>query len=175
MLVTSFFAGYGNTAPVTVAGRTLFIFYAILGIPLCLILLSLVGEHLSNYVNSITDYVGNRMKTTTAKRKATVQGIAVVLLSVVGLVFFIFIPSRIFNAIEGWTYGEAVYYCFVTLTTVGFGDFVPAQGSGTQVHAFYQIFSAVWILVGLAWIALLIARVQGVLSKLGLLVSSRIR
>lgn len=29
-----------------------------------------------------------------------------------------------FQQQEGWTYSEAIYYCFITLSTVGFGDFV---------------------------------------------------
>jgi hypothetical protein len=27
----------------------------------------------------------------------------------------------------GWSYFNAIYYCFVTLTTIGFGDFVALQ------------------------------------------------
>ena len=130
---------------------------------------------LSKCVNSVTDCVTNRTNTKTAKHKTTVQGITVISIFIFGLVLFIFVPSLIFYAIEGWTYAEAVYYCFVSLTTVGFGDFVPAQASGTQVQAFYRICSAAWILVGLAWVALLIAKVQSILEKLGPLITLQIR
>ena len=41
-----------------------------------------------------------------------------------GLVIFITLPAIIFWKIEGWTYWEAWYYCFITLSTIGFGDFV---------------------------------------------------
>lgn len=34
------------------------------------------------------------------------------------------IPAGIFAAIEGWSYGDAVYYTIITMTTIGFGDFV---------------------------------------------------
>mgnify|MGYP001425683233 CR=1 FL=1 len=36
-----------------------------------------------------------------------------------------------FQNSENWSYWNAVYFCVVTLTTIGFGDFVPktnAQG-----------------------------------------------
>lgn len=50
-----------------------------------------------------------------------------VLFSTVCLGLFFFIPAAIFQAIEDWTYLEAWYYTVVTLTTVGFGDFVPGK------------------------------------------------
>ena len=37
---------------------------------------------------------------------------------------FIVAPALFFMNIEQWTYAESIYYCFVTLTTIGFGDFV---------------------------------------------------
>lgn len=42
-----------------------------------------------------------------------------------GVVVFIFLPSLIFSYFENWTYSASLYYSFVTLTTIGFGDFVP--------------------------------------------------
>lgn len=41
------------------------------------------------------------------------------------LVILVFIPSLIFTYFEGWDYSISVYYSFVTLLTIGFGDFVP--------------------------------------------------
>lgn len=42
-----------------------------------------------------------------------------------GIVFFIFLPSCLFTYFEDWPYTVSIYYSFVTLTTIGFGDFVP--------------------------------------------------
>ena len=33
----------------------------------------------------------------------------------------------LYSTQEGWTYFESCYYCFITLTTIGFGDFVALQ------------------------------------------------
>lgn len=37
----------------------------------------------------------------------------------------IFLPSFLFTYFEGWPYSVSVYYSFVTLSTIGFGDFIP--------------------------------------------------
>lgn len=34
------------------------------------------------------------------------------------------IPPFVFMSMEEWTYLEGIYYSFITLTTVGFGDYV---------------------------------------------------
>ena len=167
--------GYGNTAPVTALGRTLFVFYAIIGIPICLTFLQIVGEWLSRHFNSITKCVAERMKTRPAKHQATFQGITVLILFISGVILLFFFPALILHRIEDWTYGEALYYCFVTLTTVGFGDFVPAQATESEVVSFYRICSAAWIIVGLAWVALLIARVQSAMEKIEPLLGSLVR
>lgn len=44
-----------------------------------------------------------------------------------GFLFFIFLPACIFVVFEGWDYVAAIYYAFVTLTTIGFGDIVAGK------------------------------------------------
>lgn len=40
-------------------------------------------------------------------------------------IVLIFLPSCLFTYFEGWPYSVSVYYSFVTLSTIGFGDFIP--------------------------------------------------
>lgn len=41
-----------------------------------------------------------------------------------GIIVFILIPSGIICYFEQWTFDESVYFAFVTLTTIGYGDYV---------------------------------------------------
>lgn len=83
-----------------------------------------------------------------------------------GIVFFIFIPACLFSFFENWNYSISVYYAFVTLTTIGFGDFVPTFGA-VQEQQFglyfrlYQAFIIFWFISGLGYLVM----VMGFLAR----------
>ncbi|RWS24390.1 TWiK family of potassium channels protein 7-like protein [Leptotrombidium deliense] len=52
--------------------------------------------------------------------------------------------------LEGWNKFEGAYFCFITLSTIGFGDYVPGNILETSDKQEYLILCAVYILVGLA-------------------------
>jgi len=37
------------------------------------------------------------------------------------------------RSIEGWAFAESVYFCFVTITTIGYGDYTPQTTAGRCV------------------------------------------
>ncbi len=40
------------------------------------------------------------------------------------MLLFVFLPASVIMMVEGWRYTEAMYYAVITLTTIGFGDYV---------------------------------------------------
>ena len=40
---------------------------------------------------------------------------------------YLVIGAILFSAWEGWSFLEGFYFTFITLTTIGFGDFVPGD------------------------------------------------
>lgn len=53
-----------------------------------------------------------------------VQTLAIALFLATGTLFFLVFPPMIFSYVEGWSYGEGFYFTFITLSTIGFGDYV---------------------------------------------------
>lgn len=113
------FSGYGNQTPVTSGGRAFVVVFALFGIPLCAVVLGGLGAKMYGLL------VKFKKKEISKKHPKIEKNLKRCIIPVVGLSFLFFLPAGIFTAIEDWTYGESLYYCFVTLTTIGFGDFVP--------------------------------------------------
>ena len=75
---------------------------------------------------------------------------------VIFLIGFFLIPSAIFKSVEGWTYLQSFYYCFITMSTIGFGDYYPdphdrIDNLGLQI--FYYLYIILWIFSGLVWMS----------------------
>ena len=56
-----------------------------------------------------------------------------VLFILFGCVIFVALPAVIFKHIEGWSALESIYFVVITLTTIGFGDFVAGE-KGSLIH-----------------------------------------
>ncbi|XP_002732072.1 potassium channel subfamily K member 18-like [Saccoglossus kowalevskii] len=52
---------------------------------------------------------------------------------------FIIVGGAVFSAMEGWPYGHSLYFAIITLSTVGFGDYVPEYDNDAR-HFFVALF-----------------------------------
>lgn len=77
-----------------------------------------LGEKLDGLLKPLKDKVFIK------KNEKIDQLVKTLILVVLILLVMSLIPAGIFAAIEGWSYGDAVYYTIITMTTIGFGDFV---------------------------------------------------
>lgn len=66
----------------------------------------------------------------------------------------------LFNEQErNWGFFNSAYFCFITLTTIGFGDYVPEQKVGTDAKIGTAICS-LYLLFGIALLAMSFNLVQ---------------
>ena len=69
-------------------------------------------------------------------------------------VLVLVVGAAAFSHYETWPFLDAFYYCVITLTTIGFGDYVALQREGTlQTRPEYVAFSLIYILFGLTVIS----------------------
>lgn len=57
------------------------------------------------------------------------------------VVAILVIGTVAYHYIEGWSWLDSFYFSFITLTTIGFGDFAPETDEG-------KIFTIIYIVVG---------------------------
>lgn len=115
--------GYGHLAPATTGGRLFCVAYALFGIPITWLMLTSLGkkivEHIASWLASVCDSCACcELK---SKRFSFLCLIAAIGLSF--LVMTVVSVVGIFS--ENWSFFEGFYFAFISLTTIGFGDYVP--------------------------------------------------
>ncbi|XP_060101005.1 potassium channel subfamily K member 16 [Heteronotia binoei] len=141
--------GYGNLAPSTVPGQVFCIFYALFGVPLNLAFLNQLGKGLSAHLINLEGWVHK------PGRAGAAQTLAMGLFLTAGSLLFLVFPPMIFSYVEGWSYGEGFYFTFITLSTIGFGDYVVGTDPNKHYITVYRSLAAIWIVFGLVWLALI--------------------
>ncbi|CAG05978.1 unnamed protein product [Tetraodon nigroviridis] len=139
----SLFVCYGHAAPGTDAGKAFCMFYAVLGIPLTLVMFQSLGERMNTFVK----YLLKRIKKCCGMSITEVSMENMVTVGFFSCVGTLCIGAAAFSHYEDWSFFQSYYYCFITLTTIGFGDFVALQkNKALQKKPLYVAFSFMYIL-----------------------------
>jgi hypothetical protein len=120
--------GYGSMYPRTNGGMLFTIVFGILGIPVMAytlrLLATLIGDALQPLVARSSSKSG---QTTTTLILAAV---------------FLFGGALAYVFLEKWSYTEAIYFTVITLTSIGFGDYLPSNTAS-------RVFTMFFIILGL--------------------------
>lgn len=139
-------SGYGHAAPSTDSGKVFCMFYALLGIPLTLVMFQSLGERINTFVR----YLLHQAKKCLGMRQTEVSMANMVTVGFFSCISTLCVGAVAFSHCEGWSFLHAYYYCFITLTTIGFGDYVALQkDDALQNDPRYVAFCFVYILMGL--------------------------
>ncbi|XP_070582314.1 TWiK family of potassium channels protein 18-like [Ptychodera flava] len=219
--------GYGTIVPVTTAGRIVCMLYAIIGIPLLLLVLSIIGNkladpcrvvcllllcrnvkrrvqavipmsdtntsfgHVSSLVNSIhevkkphfshfgelyfdkstqTDESGEDNQRTRQNPGAngcdsnsSGEGATIIMVTIL-LLLYLAAGSLMYSFKNGWSFVDSLYFVFVTLSTIGFGDIIPKHRDDGSMQ-FTAALAFLYTFVGLAIMSTAFSLAQNSIRK----------
>lgn len=148
--------GYGDVYPQTEMGKVFCIIFASFGIPITLLLLYAIIERLMVKTSKVLTIFVEKVQPVLNKVALTQQPVErphmhvlfAFLCTFMVLVFLFLIPAAVYADIEDWSFLNAFYYCFISLSTVGLGDYVPGDSESQKHRHLYKIFSTLYLIVG---------------------------
>ncbi|KAJ8257069.1 hypothetical protein COCON_G00192210 [Conger conger] len=144
-LVTT--VGYGHTTPLSDAGKAFSIVYALLGVPFTMLVLTACVHRL---MHLFTYWPIDLCKRQTGCLPGTAASLHFLGLLAVMVLCFLVVPAIVFSSIEEtWSFLDAFYFCFISLCTIGLGDYVPGEQPGQRLRSLYKISVMVYLFVGL--------------------------
>lgn len=163
-LVTT--VGYGYTTPLTDAGKAFSIAFALLGVPATMLLLTVSAQRLSLLLTH-APLSWLSMRWGWDPRRAA-RWHLVVLLGVVVTICFV-VPAAVFAHLEeDWSFLDAFYFCFISLSTIGLGDYVPGEAPGQPYRALYKLLVTAYLFLGLVAMVLVLQTFRHVSDLHGL-------
>jgi len=159
------FLGYGHLTPKTSTGQLFCIFYSLVAIPIAGIMLISVGSHVALALQLFITFVEKKLL------RREVQGNTEMKSTVVTFVFMLLII--IFGALltshtDGWTFVEGMYFIFISLSTIGFGDYIINDGELNDPDDKKTIavnFTIVLITIGLCVVSSVLCSVSDVIEE----------
>ncbi|KAF9179682.1 Potassium channel [Haplosporangium sp. Z 767] len=162
--------GYGNVVAKTTAGKIIFFFYGILGISsMGFFVVSLRNAVIEQFQWRLVDRFSKPAHLTRVQTRMSAKDISfpaarleeeqrvkvvvkrkMILRMVCIWIVMWFGGAGVFCSLEEWNYLDSLYFCFVTLTTIGFGDIVPQEPGAIE-------FWSVYVFVGLAVFAYILS------------------
>lgn len=139
--------GYGHSVPLSDGGKAFCIIYSVVGIPFTLLFLTAVVQRIMVYVTRRpVAYLHRRL----GLSKPLVAGAHAAFLAFLTASTFFLIPAIIFSVLEeDWNFLESFYFCFISLSTIGLGDYVPGEGYNQRFRQLYKVGITVYLLLGL--------------------------
>ncbi|XP_078000106.1 potassium channel, subfamily K, member 13-like [Glandiceps talaboti] len=159
--------GFGMSSPSTDAGKCFLICYGLIGSGATILYFNIFLERLITFLafvmrswhmrqlrkkqiasgGSKTDRRGSQGSEDNLDNwKPSVYYVMVIL--TISAVVIACCASAMYTAVEEWKYLDAIYFCFVAFSTIGFGDFVPSQEPVYYMQTLYRIGNFLSLLLG---------------------------
>ncbi|KAK2579129.1 hypothetical protein KPH14_001299 [Odynerus spinipes] len=189
--------GYGSTAPQTTAGRAAVVLYGFFGCSGGILFFNLFLERIITFLawilRSLHLYRVRKRLRQTATSSRRVSRLSnprsslpdildddevsleqwkpsvywVMLYLLLASCTTACIAAAVYAPLEGWEYFDALYFCFVSFATIGFGDFVSTQKTSYPYVHWYRFANFVFLVIGCCCIYSLL-NVTSIIIKQGL-------
>lgn len=146
------------TAPSTVTGKILLVFYGLLGCSATILFFNLFLERVIALLTLLIFWCHRRRSGHSGLEGGASDGnkneewkpsvYQVTLILFVAVLLVACGAASLYSTMEGWTYLESLYFCFVAFSTVGFGDFVSGQRAHHEDIQAYQVANCLVMLLG---------------------------
>lgn len=157
------------TTPATIAGKLFLIFYGLIGCAGTILFFNLFLERLITIIAYVMKSCHERQlrrkgvlpqDTRQASRNPEVDSLAgwkpsvyyVMLILCLASLVISCCASAMYTPIEGWSYFDSLYFCFVAFSTIGFGDLVSSQNAQYDSQGLYRFGNFIFILMGVCCI-----------------------
>ncbi|KAJ8970116.1 hypothetical protein NQ317_000570 [Molorchus minor] len=148
--------GYGHVTPLSRMGKIFCIAYAVVGIPMTLVLLSALVERLLVPTIWLLQWLNSRLGHLYQPFNIRILHLLIIVTILVAV--FLLLPAAIFAAIEPeWDYLDSFYYCFISLTTIGLGDYIPGDTADQPYRPLYKIITTCYLFLGITIMMLTLA------------------
>ncbi|XP_067830840.1 potassium channel subfamily K member 13-like [Heptranchias perlo] len=162
--------GFGMTTPATIGGRIFLIFYGLIGCAATILFFNLFLERIITLLAYVLRWFHERKLQRSgpmgpadcrgSSRSGEVDSLDgwkpsvyyVMLILGIASILISCCASAMYSPVEGWTYAESLYFCFVAFSTIGFGDLVSSQRAVYGNQSLYQVGNFLLILMGVCCI-----------------------
>ena len=147
--------GYGNVVPTTVNGKIFTMIYSTIGILLSLDLLAYIVNQIVVRLRPLIWYLDDF---SCVRHRC----IAKSLIFTATLYFSLFVitilcPAVLFYFIEeNWSLFDSIYFCFISTTTIGLGDFVAGENFAEPYKSVYKMLNSLYLFVGITTVMLVL-------------------
>ena len=161
----AFTIGFGHQTPQTSLGQLMVIIYAMIAIPITGLMLSACGERLAEQQQKTVLFIEKKI----FGREAThLQGKTIAMNVFVLLLFFIFGSIMTKYYYDGWSIVEGIYFLWICMTAVGFGDYIINNGKpyyeGDTVKTIMLRFNVIFLIIGLCQVSCILVSIQNALE-----------
>jgi uncharacterized protein YoxC len=166
--------------PITWEGKIVSISYSIIGIPFFLLSIANISQMLSSGLRYVYVKIFNSIKRFLCKKREIMEDddstTTEVPLFIVVFIFsiYILIGAYLFENFENLSFAKSVYFTFVTVATIGFGDFVPGESDDETKRERNLIITISYIIIGMAMLVMCFDLIQNNIKKNFKLISNKL-